>query len=174
MSYYMGDYYRVARGDYYRGDPGFWSILGGVAKKAVGLIPGVGPGLSTLAESIGKKAVAPAAGAAAAGGASAIIKSTAEKAGKFALKHPVLTGAGAAGAGALLGAGATKLTERLLNGGGRRHRRMNACNPRALRRALRRAHAFAKFARKVIRVQHTYKKPRGTWPRGHGRKRKRA
>src|SRR5260370_34410799 len=45
MSYYgQGDFY--GRGGYYRGDPSFFSFLGGVAKGAVGLIPGVGPALS--------------------------------------------------------------------------------------------------------------------------------
>ncbi len=39
-------------------------------------------------------------------------------------------------------------------GGGRRHRRMNVCNPRALRRALRRAKGFEHFARRVIRITH--------------------
>jgi hypothetical protein len=166
----MGDYYR---GDYYRGDPGFFSFLGGIAKKAVGLIPGVGPIASTALEAIGKHAAPAAAGAAAGAGVTAAIKSGAKKVGGFALKHPVLTGAGAAGAGAMIGAGATAMTERLLRGGGRKHRRMNPCNPRALRRALRRAHAFSKFARKAIRVEHRFKKPRGAWPRGHSRKRKR-
>jgi len=40
-------------------------------------------------------------------------------------------------------------------------RRMNALNPRALTRALRRAKAFAKFAKKAVRIQQTFKgKPR--------------
>ena|SRR5713101_8662691 len=39
-------------------------------------------------------------------------------------------------------------------GGGRRHRRMNAGNARALRRALRRVSAFGKLARKVIHFTH--------------------
>jgi hypothetical protein len=37
---------------------------------------------------------------------------------------------------------------------GRRHRRINPCNPRALRRALRRAKAFEHFARRVIHITH--------------------
>lgn len=36
------------------------------------------------------------------------------------------------------------------SGGGRMYRRMNPCNPRALRRSMRRVTAFAKFARKVM------------------------
>lgn len=39
-------------------------------------------------------------------------------------------------------------------GARRRHRRINPCNPRALRRALRRAKAFEHFARRVIHITH--------------------
>src|SRR2546429_7774936 len=48
MGYYMGDFYRG-----YRGDPGFFSFLGGLAKKAVGFIPGVGPALSAGISAVG-------------------------------------------------------------------------------------------------------------------------
>lgn len=44
MGYYRGDHYR---GDYYRGDPGFFSFIGKALKGAVGLIPGIGPVIST-------------------------------------------------------------------------------------------------------------------------------
>jgi hypothetical protein len=154
------------------GDPGFFSFLGNVAKGALGAIPVVGPALESGISAITKHAAPAAAGAAVSGGVTAGAKQAIEKAGKFALKHPVLTAAGAAGTGALAGAAVSHVAGRLL-GGGRKHRRMNPCNPRALRRALRRAHSFAKFARKVVRVEHRFKKPRGAWPRGHSRKRKR-
>jgi hypothetical protein len=170
MSYYMGDYYRARS---YRGDPGFLSFLGGIAKGAVGMIPGVGPALSEGLGKIMTHAAPAAAGAAVSGGVTAGAKQAIEKAGKLALKHPVLTAAGAAGVGTLAGAAASHVASKLLGAGGKRHRRMNPCNPRALRRALRRAHSFAKFARKVVRVEHRFKKPRGAWPRGHSRKRKR-
>src|SRR5256885_16515336 len=52
--YYQGDYYQ---GDYYQGDPGFFSFLGGLAKKPVGLIPGVGPIASAMIPSGGGKLV---------------------------------------------------------------------------------------------------------------------
>src|SRR5437764_8514310 len=51
MGYYQGDHYRSRRfaGDYYRGDPGFFSFigsalkgLGGIVRKALPLVPGVG------------------------------------------------------------------------------------------------------------------------------------
>ena len=149
MSYYgQGDFY--GRGGYYRGDPGFFSFLGGIAKKAVGLIPGVGPVVSSVLEGVGKKAgpqivrAAEQAAPAAAGRAMAVVKG----ATGIIKKHPVLSAAGAAGAGGIL-AGA--LGSKMLRGGGeRKHRRMNPCNPRALRRAIRRAHAFERLAKHVI------------------------
>src|SRR5260221_10985997 len=48
MGYYMGDYYRGAMR---RGDPGFLSVLGGIAKTVGGFIPGVGP----IVQAIGSK-----------------------------------------------------------------------------------------------------------------------
>jgi hypothetical protein len=93
------------------------------------------------------------------------------------IKHPVLSAAGAAGVGGMLaGAGA----ERLAMGGGCapkgfhlckskhgcksgqfvRNRHMNPCNPRALRRAVRRATRFTKLAMKTIHLVHPKKKGR--------------
>ena len=44
MGYYQGDHYRSRRaGDYYRGDPGFFSFIGKALKGALTHIPGVGP-----------------------------------------------------------------------------------------------------------------------------------
>src|SRR5947199_4425281 len=51
-----GDYYR---GDYYRGDPGLFSFLGGLAKTALGFVPGVG---GTLARLVTKPVTGPGAG----------------------------------------------------------------------------------------------------------------
>lgn len=176
MSYYMqGDFY--GRGGYYRGDPGFFSFLGGVAKSAVGLIPGVGPmlsaGLSSLAKKPGSAIVK---GAEASPAAAGMAHAAGKMLGTAVRQHPVLTAAGAAGG--LLGAGAAAgalARGRMGKGamampGMRRRRRMNACNPRALRRAIRRAHAFERLAKKVI----GFSSPRK--PRGHmyfKRKRKR-
>jgi hypothetical protein len=106
--------------------------------------------------------------------------------GKAAIiKHPVLSAAGAAGVvGAVVGAEG----ERLMMGGGGcpkgfhiskkgrsagacvRNRHMNPCNPRALRRAIRRATRFTKLAMKTIHLVHPKKKARF----GGFRKRKRA
>jgi hypothetical protein len=147
MSYYgQGDFY--GRGGYYRGDPGFFSFLGKVAKSAVSLIPGVGPAISSLipaAEKAGPKlvsAVAPAA----AGRAMQVVRG----AGKIIKQHPVLSAAGAAGAAGLATGIAGAKISRMLEGGARGRRRMNPCNARALRRAIRRATAFERLAKKVI------------------------
>jgi hypothetical protein len=113
----------------------------------------------------------------------AIIK----RGGQAIIKHPVLSAAGAAGVAALgVGAGA----EYLMSGAGGapkgfhrckskhgcktgefvRNRHMNPCNPRALRRAIRRATRFTRLAMKTIHLVHPKKKGRF----GGFRKRKRA
>jgi hypothetical protein len=153
MSYYAGDYYRG----------GFFSFLGGLAKKAVGFIPGVGPIASTAMGVISK--AAPAMGGLARAG------------GRAVAKHPVLSAAaavGAVGGGASMamhgrapalampghkGMHISRKTGALV-----RNRHMRVTNPRALRRALRRAHGFAKLAMKTIHLVHPKKKARfGGW-----------
>jgi len=154
------------RGDYYRGDPGFFSAIGGLVKKAVGFIPGVGPIASGALGMIGGGATKVAGG----GGKMAVMKGAIGKIGGAIKKHPVLSAAGAAGAMAGVGA----LTERALTGGGRKRRRMNVYNPRALRRAVRRAHGFAKMARRVLHIEKRFKNPKRWGHMGHfPKKRKR-
>ncbi len=151
MGYYQGDFYAGARGD-----PGIGSFFKGLLGMGSSIIPG---------GSIISKVV----GAATAG--RGIVK-----AGKgIIMKHPVVSGAGAAGiGGALLGAGAS----RMLAPGGMcpkghhiskkgkhagacvRNRRMNVCNPRALRRSIRRAQGFARLAMHTIHLVHPKKKGR--------------
>jgi hypothetical protein len=148
MSYYQGDYYRG----------GFGSFFGGLAKKLVGFIPGVGPIAST-----------------AIGGVEALARrGAASKVGQAIIKHPVLSAAAAAGAvsaagGAALGrgihpalAGAVGHGMHMSRKTGKmvRNRHMRVTNPRALRRALRRAHGFAKLAMKTIHLVHPRKKAR--------------
>ena len=149
MGYYMGDYYA--------GDPGFFSFLGKVAKTAVGFIPGVGP---TASKVIG-----------AAGGL--IKRGAGSRVGRAIIKHPVLSAAGAAG---MAGAGAGVMGSRMgtpaaagmasargramMAGGFRRHRRMRVTNPKALRRAIRRTTGFAKLAMRTIHLIHPKKKVR--------------
>lgn len=154
MGYYMGDYYG------YRGDPGFLSVLGKIGSTVAGFIPGVGPSLSAGISALTKaKEVAPLALPAAAGAASSISKARAigRAAGATVLKHPVLTGAGAAGivgaAGVIAGRatkGSAAVSSGVSGAFGRRHRRMRVTNVKALRRAIRRAHGFAKIAKKCL------------------------
>jgi hypothetical protein len=144
-------------GDFYAGDPGFGSFFGGLAKRAVGFIPGVGPAIRTGIEAIG----------------SIGRRAAKSRVGGAIIKHPVLSAAGAAGTvGAIAGGmggrmgGATGSSQRMrtmrgVGGGfGRRHRRMRVTNPKALRRAIRRTAGFAKLAMKTIHLIHPRKKVR--------------
>ncbi len=151
MGYYQGDFYQ---GDFYRGtrgDPGFFSFLGGLAKTAAGFIPGVGSVASTALAKI----IPGGGGALARSGIGTMAKAglgkmAASKLGRAVIKHPVLSAAGAAGA---VGLGAGALAGRMGRHAvsGRRRRRMNPCNIHALRRSIRRAHSFSRIARKVLR-----------------------
>lgn len=147
MGYYQGDFYRAGG----RGDPGFFSFLGGVARSFLGL-PAAAPAASTAIQKIV---------------ASPIVK----RAVSTIAAHPVLTAAGAAGAaglaaGALKGgmrgapsaAGMASAMRR--GGGGGKRRRMRVTNPKALRRALRRAYGFERLAMRTIHLLHPKKKGR--------------
>ena len=172
MGYYKGDFY--GRGGYYRGDPGFFSFLGGLGKAALGIVPGVGPILSAAAGAL----TAPKASSAIvkAGAPSGTLASRAMGGAMNIIKgHPILSAAGGAGilgAAGLAGMKALKgkKLSHLALTGERKKRRMNPTNPRALRRAIRRAHAFERLAKHVI----GFSSPRK--PKGHmyfKRKRKR-
>lgn len=173
MGYYMGDFYRGSS----RGDPGFWSGLLKIAKPLVGAIPVVGPALSAGLEVLpgGAKVVRPALPAAA-GSVSGAASAAISAARNTIVKHPVLSAAGAAGAmGTMAGAGAMAIAHRMGGGGhqlkhcgqtlksgktGKCRRSMNVCNPRALRRAIRRTRGFAKLAMRTIHIVHPKKKGR--------------
>jgi len=166
MGYYMGDYYK--------GDPGIGSFLGGLFKSAVSsFVPGGGAitkVVSTVASAATKGRGVIMAG------------------GKIALRHPVLTGAAAAGA---VAAGGAAAEHALLGAGGLppkgyhrckskhgckrgefvRNRRMNPCNVRALRRAARRAGAFLKISRRLV-GHFQARKPKGRGYIKHKRKAK--
>lgn len=158
MGYYMGDYYARGGRGRFMGDPGFFSFLGGLAKKvagvASGFIPGAGPVIS--------KAISLIPSGARQAGAN-IVKSGV----KIASEHPALTAAGTASAvgmaaaaihhrGSMAAAG-MGAGGKIVHAGGGRRRRMNACNPKALRRAIRRTHSFARLAMKTIHLVHPKK-----------------
>lgn len=166
MGYYMGDFYA--------GDPGFFSFLGGAVKKIAGLA-GFGGGASagSIAQQVIKRLPQP-------------IVAAGKTVGSIISKHPVLSAAGAAGAVGVVGGGLARAPSatatpaaagmaaiRGMRGGGlRRRRRMRVTNPKALRRAIRRAEGFKRMALRVLRFTHP--------TRAHGRayfkikKRKRA
>jgi hypothetical protein len=145
MSYYM-------QGDYYRGDP-FFGALVGLAKRVGGSLlgkigggsrPGMGMPPGTI-QNIGGRV------------------------GKMVKAHPVLTGAGAAGAlmgaqrvGKMVGGHHCRRGTHISKRTGKEvcNRRMNVCNPRALRRSIRRAQGFVKLAMRTIHLVHPKKKGR--------------
>jgi len=160
MGYYQGDYYR--------GDPGFFSFLGGLAKKAVGFIPGVGPAIKGALDLIpsGRSASSAIVRASESGTLSRVTAG----AKQVIAKHPVLSAAGAAGAiaGGSYAVGRSRGRASMM---GRRHKRMNPCNVKALRRAIRRAHGFERIARRVMRFTSPGKKKK---PAGFKRAKKRS
>jgi hypothetical protein len=146
MGYYQGDFYAGTMGD------PFWGAL---ARGAIGL----GRKVFSRApkQLLGSGTIATAAGAGA-----AIMK----RGGAMVMKHPVLSAAGAAGAlgtvglaesmrhkGApMMGFGACPKGHHISKRSGAcvKNRRMNVANGRALGRAVRRLHHFAKKYRKVV------------------------
>src|SRR5262249_1734633 len=109
MGYYMGDYMPGTRAGRMVGDPGFFSFLGGLAKKVAGFIPGVGPIASTALSAIPTG-----------GGKLAKMTAIARGAGRMVARHPVLTGAGAAALGGVAPAPPGAMTPPPLRGGARR------------------------------------------------------
>jgi hypothetical protein len=163
MGYYQGDFYAGARGD-----PGFLSFIGravGGVSKVIQKITGGG----SVSPRLGAPAAAGAASSAIKAGGQAIIKSVSGA----IVKHPVVSAAAAAG---VVGAAGTASVESLMShpamkgmrgfhvsrktGKVVRNRRMNVANGRALSRAVRRLHHFAKKYRKVVGFVSPHK-PKG-------------
>lgn len=150
------------------------------------LLGGLSDIFTSLAGRIGPRVVDPLSAGLPAGAMSAVpaVRSTAiTKIGQVATDHPVLTAAGgaaavgaaAAGLGIAPGLGGFGHRARYAPAGTRgyhpirkgphaglwtRNRHRNVCNPRALRRAISRAHGFAKLAMKTIHLIHPRKKGR--------------
>lgn len=172
MSFYgqKGDFY-TGRTGYYHGDPGFLGSflgdVGNIIKRQVvpavaGYVTG-GPvgavaalaasGVKKAASAVVKHPVISAAAAAGAGTATelAVRHALGGRTGRLSMSGAVMT---LPGTPATLGG---RLPRGRVLGVGRR-RRMNVCNPRALRRAIRRTHGFARLAMKTIHIVHP-KKP---------------
>jgi len=173
MSYYRGDYYAGGIGSF------FGKIFKPIASMGASFIPGVGPLLSKAVSAIPTGAARSGAVASAAGAGMSIVKAGAGAIRSGIVKHPVLSAAGAAGAAGLaLGAASRGMHPAVAAAAGGmtlptrgfhishktgamvRNRRMNPCNGKALRRAIRRAHAFERIAKRVIGFSSP-RKPKG-------------
>jgi hypothetical protein len=154
MGYYMGDFYAGARGD-----PGFLSAFGRLAKGAVSLIPGFGPTAEKILTAGGKllrhKGVQAAGGAVLSGAAGAATEHLIARPVGLPLQMGSRPGMGmgipqvmAPGPG-MRGFHMSK-PRRGVAPHMVRNRHMRVTNPKALRRAIRRAHGFARLAKKVI------------------------
>ena len=167
MSYYgaKGDFY-TGRTGYYRGDPGFFSSIGNVFKGVVGgvvknytgidLFGGGGsapPQPSISAAGSAGLGIMGARGTVAGGGRTGATRGRLSAAAKQLPGMLGRLGGGSAGP-AGMAVGGTLAGHRLARGAGglRRRHRMNVCNPRALRRAIRRAKGFEKLALRSIRL----------------------
>jgi hypothetical protein len=154
----MGYYhmYGFNKGDFYegsRGDPGFFSFLGKVAKGALGIASSIMPGGAAVSGMVQKALPGRIGG-------------MVSRVGGAIARHPVLSAAGAAGAGMALpgaihaGRRGIMREARAMGIAGRRHRRMRVTNPKALRRAIRRTQGFAKLAMRTIHLVHPKKHAR--------------
>lgn len=153
MPYYMGDFYM---GDY-GGDPFFGALIGGIGK----LARGIGGRIFGRAPRAVPRIGFPGGGMAPMETAIEVARGGIRRVGGAIARHPVLTAAGAAGTVGILagreiapgvpqkGFHISKRTGRLV-----RNRRMRVTNPKALRRAIRRASGFSRLAMRVLRFTH--------------------
>lgn len=131
MGYYRGDYYRGDRGggNYYRGDP----FLGGIIAGAAGKLIGRAGAAIGRAVGRGRRAVGP------------VLRDAAPS---------VVSGVAGYTIGQLPQLGPLPDLDVNKRGRGKldpkKYRRMNPLNPKALRRALRRAEGFEKFAKRTV------------------------
>jgi len=146
------------------GDPGFFSFIGGIGRQLLGLPPSSGAG---AAPSTAVATVPPFTS-----GPGGLPFPTRGRDIAATVARGIFPGAtsaiaqGRAAFGGMRAAGA----RRIARGTGRRRRRMNPGNFRALGRALRRLHSFEKRARRVIRITHPHARGRVTFRRPRKRK----
>jgi len=149
MPYYRGDYVGQGTTNYYRGDPFLGALLGGLAR---------GVGLGKVAAKVGKWAVQRISGSGLKKAATAVATTV----GGTVLYDKVTGGRGQMDVGPIqIDPGAMLPGGRpFISIGGKRYRRMNPLNPKALKRALRRAEGFEKFAKSTMST--LYKTSDGT------------
>lgn len=135
MPYYgaRGDYYR---GDYYRGDPFLGAVLGAVGGKVIGKVG------SWIGSRVGRAA------------SSGLVRRTVEQLpavgvgmGVEAVRQRFAPSLGPI---PQVGPGSGAPMQLPFVGEKKRYRKMNPLNPKALKRAIRRAEGFEKFARKTV------------------------
>lgn len=160
MSYYQGDFYP------YQGDPGFFGSLGKLLKGGVRAALGAVPGLGTVVSAVGSIARSQAPGLSVTAPRQATFKTVQQ----LALPPAPMPGGAmtVAGPGVIrsLAPTSTAITPgthgpcirvsprgrhiRINCRTGKAIRHMRVTNPKALRRAIRRANGFAHLARKVL------------------------
>ena len=158
MGYYMrGDYYR---GDYYRGDPFLGGLIGAAARSV---------GAGAIVAKAGRWLLGKVGGMTAAGAAKTAAKVAVGAAGTAVVAKglpKINIGPLTVDPGSALPGGEPLFQ---WGRGGKRYRRMNPLNPKALKRALRRAEGFEKFAKSTVnalyktvdgRRVHTFKRSR--------------
>ena len=140
----MGYY---ARGDYYRGDPFIGALIGGAAK-SLGLGKVVSKAASWIGSKISPSSVKKATTAVATIGAGAAAIPVLRNVLPAAMPQsmpPINIGPLGVSPGNVLPGG-----EPLFTWGKRKRRKMNPLNPKALKRAVRRAEGFEKFAKSTV------------------------
>lgn len=152
-------YLSSARGDYlggYRGDPGLFGFLGKVAKGALGIAGSILPGPLGAVARFGSRIFAPSQAPVLRGpGPPGVARFTGPRVqiGRFTAAGPSLSFGGVGGRG-----------PPGLPGFGRKRRRMNPGNVRALRRAMRRQESFVKLARRALKGSKYAITTRGSRP----------
>jgi hypothetical protein len=176
--YYQGDYYR---GDYYRGDPGIFSFIGKGIKAVAGALGGVvrktpvGAAVSTALALLPKQKafITPLSngglpdfgppgpgvpmGRVLVGGMEAGIPLRPDLMGMCTVKGRKLNTSTYVTRGGGTSAWPQQILVHPKGTECVKIRRMNVANPRALRRALRRAQGFSKLARRFIVVSKKFK-----------------
>lgn len=150
MGYYRGDYYRGDGPNYYRGDPFLGAIVGAVARK-VGLGKVAAKAGRWLVGKINPRSVRAAAKVVGATAGTAVVGTVASRAVTRASREPRwedLTPEEQAEMELQSPGYRGQVGYRW--GGRRPSRRLNPLNPKALKRALRRAEGFEKFARRTM------------------------
>lgn len=143
-SMYRGDYRTRARGDWLDDVGGAIGKVGGYISKVEGAIPIVGKIVNAYNTSFGKTIAAPTMPAHPALGAPGLAVNLPPLGTQMVAQRGVR-------GGTPNNTPAQRREDRHDRGG---YRRMNPCNPKALRRAMRRTSAFMGFAKKYVKLVH--------------------